>query len=186
MNYKKYLMRDRGEKFMTKCIAEPMSRNEISLMAKKIRIIAGSYDKLYFDIVEFLEIILPKIDENFTFSVKTIKEMGECHGLTYPDRNEIQIREDVYERACEDNGRDRLTMAHELFHLLQHEKENISFARISEGGKVESFRDPEWQADAFGGELLIPRHLACGMSVKEVVEQCRVSLSAAKYQLGKY
>ena len=122
---------------MTKCIAEPISRLDIRRMADKIRIIDGCYNTLYFDIVKFLEVKLPKIDENFTFRVLTKEEMGECHGLTYPDRNEIQIREDVYERACNDSGRDRLTMAHELFHLLQHEKTNISFARIGNGRKLE-------------------------------------------------
>lgn len=170
---------------MTKCVAEPLSRIDIRRMAEKIRIIDGCH-KPYFDIVKFLEIKLPKIDENFTFQVLPKEEMGECHGLTYPDRNEIQIREDVYERACNDNGRDRLTMAHELFHLLQHEKVNISFARVGKGRKLESFRDPEWQSDAFGGELLIPCRLVKGMSVEDVVFRCKVSESAARYQLSKY
>lgn len=115
---------------MTKCIAEPLGRKDIRRFAEMIRRIEGCNNKFYFDIVHFLENTLPKIDPTFCFSIKTQSEMGECHGLTYPDRNEIMIREDVYLRACEDVGRDRLTMAHELFHLLQHESENISFARM--------------------------------------------------------
>ena len=126
-----------------------------------------------------------KIDNTFCFTVRTREEMGECHGLTYPDRNEIQIREDVYNRACEESGRDRLTMAHELFHLLQHEKENVSFARIGKSEKIALFRDPEWQSDAFGGELLIPHHLISGMCAEEIAEKCKVSLAAAKCQMKK-
>ncbi len=171
---------------MTQCIAEPLSRKDIRNMARKIRILEGSYKKYFFDIVHFLEITLPKLDENFTFYVRTKEEMGECHGLTYPDRNEIQIREDIYERACNGSGRDRLTMAHELFHLLQHERENISFARTDRSRSIETFRDPEWQADAFGGELLVPHYLIGGMNAEEVSSKCGVSLAAARFQLEKY
>ncbi len=167
---------------MAECVAEPISRKDIRMMAKKIRIIEKSNGKYFFDIVHFLEVTLPKIDPSFTFLVKTIREMGECHGLTYPDRNEIQIREDVYERACEGSGRDRLTMAHELFHLLYHGKENISYAR---SGSIETYRNPEWQADAFGGELLIPYDLVIGMNPHQVAIECQVSLAAAKCQLKK-
>ena len=171
---------------MTRCIAEPLSRKDIRRMAYIIRKIAGSHETLFFDIVRFLEVTLPKIDESFSFVVLPKSVMGECHGLTYPDRNEIQIREDVYERACEGSGRDRMTMAHELFHLLQHEKENISFARVADDGEIETFRDPEWQSDAFGGELLVPHHLVRGMTAEQIADKCKVSIKAARCQLKKY
>lgn len=170
---------------MTKCIVEPISRKELRLMAKLIRKIEGTDDKLFFDIVHFLEVTLPQIDDTFIFRVLDRASMGECHGLTYPDRNEIQIREDVYLRASEGIGRDRLTMSHELLHLLRHEKKNVSFARVGEGNIV-PYRDPEWQADAFGGELLVPYHLVGGLSAEEISKYCGVSLSAASYQLSKY
>ena len=167
---------------MSKCIAEPLSRKDIRIMANKIRTIEGSKGEFYFDIVHFLDVTLPKLDEGFTFRIMPKSEMGECHGLTYPDRNEIQVREDVYDRACNGSGRDRLTMAHELFHLLHHEKSNISFARSD---TIETFRVPEWQADAFGGELLIPHDMAKGMPAEEVAAKCKVSLAAARCQLKK-
>lgn len=65
--------------------------------------------------------------------------MGECHGITYPDRNEIQIRQDVYDRAIAGSGRDRLTLAHELGHLLFHEKQNISYARVGDNTGIVVF-----------------------------------------------
>ena len=167
---------------MSKCIAEPLSRKDIRIMADKIRIIEGSKGKFCFDIVHFLDVTLPKLDEGFTLQIMPKSQMGECHGLTYPDRNEIQIREDVYDRACNGSGRDRLTMAHELFHLLHHEKTNISFARSE---NIETFRDPEWQADAFGGELLIPHDMVQGLPPEEVASKCKVSFSAACCQLRK-
>lgn len=169
---------------MTQCIAEPISRKEIRNNARMIRFIDGSENEMFFDIVHFLEVVLYKIDPTFNFRVLPKSEMGECHGLTFPDRNEIQIREDVYERAVNGDGRDRMTMAHELGHLLYHEKQNVSYARMK-NNDIPAFRDPEWQADAFGGELLIPYHLTRGKDVEEVSRECKVSKKAAMCQLGK-
>lgn len=171
---------------MTKCMAAPLSRQQIINTALVVRTLDGTINELYFDIVRFLEIKLPKFIPNFNLIIEEKSKLGECHGLTYPDRNEIHIREDVYERALIGSGRDRLTMAHELFHLLQHEKQNISYARIEPEKDIEAFRDPEWQADAFGGELLIPAHLIHNMTAEEIVEKCKVSYKAASYQLGKH
>lgn len=170
---------------MAQCVAAPLSREQIRKMARFIRRIAGEENKLYFDIVRFLDIILPQIDPEFSLIIEGKEKLGDCHGLTYPDRNEIHIREDVYNRALDGSGRDRLTMAHELFHLLQHEKSNISYARTSGNQKIVAFRDPEWQADAFGGELLIPAHLAKGMEADEIVSKCGVSYKAAYCQISK-
>lgn len=170
---------------MAQCIAEPLSRKSIRNTAELIRRIDGSENSLFFDIVKFLEVTLPSIDSNFNFRVMTQEELGECHGITYPDRDEIQIRQDVYDRAVSGSGRDRLTMAHELGHLLFHERQNISYARMEDDSNIVTFRNPEWQADAFGGELLIPHNLIQGMSVEEVMEACKVSGNAALCQMSK-
>lgn len=170
---------------MTKCIAAPLSRHQIRSTSIFVRKLDGTENELYFDIVRFIETKLPKLIPSFSLIIEEKSVLGECHGLTYPDRNEIHIREDVYERALEGSGRDRLTMAHELFHLLQHEKRNISYARMGSEEVIESFRDPEWQADAFGGELLMPAHLIHNMMIEEIVDKCKVSNKAAKYQLSK-
>lgn len=166
-------------------MAAPLSRQQVRSIARFIRKLDGTENDLYFDIVRFIENKLPKLIPSFSLIVEEKSVLGECHGLTYPDRDEIHIREDVYERALEGIGRDRLTMAHELFHLLQHEKQNISYARINSKREIEAFRDPEWQADAFGGELLVPAHLIHNMTAKKIANKCKVSLEAATYQLSK-
>lgn len=170
---------------MVQCIAEPLSRKDIQNFAMAVRLLVGKENDPYFDIVRFLDIDLPKLDPDFSLVIEDKDTLGECHGLTYPDRDEIHIRSDVYERADNGSGRDRFTMAHELFHLLQHVKENISYARTAEGAKVPNYRLPEWQADAFGGELLMPAHLISDMTVEEIMAKCKVSESAAVCQLSK-
>lgn len=163
--------------------AKPVSRQDIRTIASVVRGWEGCTNQLFFDIVHFMEITLPQIVPAYTFEVSSMEEMGAAHGLTYPDKAIVKIREDVYERAVDGNGRDRLTIAHELFHLLMHEDSNIVFARGNEVNDIKPYEDPEWQADAFGGELLVPHHLVQGMTVGEISLRCGVSYAAARCQM---
>lgn len=162
-------------------VVKPMSRNDIRNIANLVRAMQSAKGVLYFDIMDFLEHTLPRVFPGFTLSIGTKDEMGEFHGLTFPEKNEIKLREDVYLGAHNGNGRDRLTAAHELFHFLAHSKESVAFAR-SGSGKVPTYMNPEWQANAFGGELLIPYELTAQLSAEEIAEKCGVSKSAALYQ----
>ena len=76
---------------MAECVAEPLSRKDIRRMANLIRLIEGSANELYFDIVHFLEVTLPRVDEGFSLVVKTKSEMGECHGLSYQRKLLVSI-----------------------------------------------------------------------------------------------
>ena len=106
--------------------------------------------------------------------------MGAKHGETIPSENRIRIREDVYERACNGYGRDRLTMAHELGHLLLHRVETITLAR--EDGDISPYKDPEWQANAFAGELLAPYEYIKDMSVIDIARYYGITEKAASIQ----
>ena len=163
-------------------IATPVSRSDLRRMARQVRALADSEDALYFNIVRFVEQDLYKWDSEYEFEVVDKSTMGDCHGRTYPDKHKIEIREDVYENAVAGKGRDRLTIAHEVGHYMLHESENLALARAE---VIPDYRDPEWQATAFGGELLVPSHLVQGMSEEEVAERCGVSLQSARYQLSK-
>ena len=50
-------------------------------------------------------------------------------------------------------GRQRFTLAHELFHYLQHQVLNFDFVEVKER---KTYEDPEWQANTFAGLLLVP------------------------------
>lgn len=168
-----------------KYIAEPMSRKNIRKMAHELRTLC-SYDDIYsFPIVNVLELF-----SNcgiFNLEICSIDEMGSKFGETIPSRNLIKLREDVYEKACEGDGFSRATCAHELFHWLRHREDTVSFCRRAEDFKKRRvYEDPEWQANCFLGELLVPKNLVKGMSVEEVMKKCGVSVSMAKYQLSKY
>ena len=112
---------------MAGLVVNPLSLKQVRKCAERIRQIVGVKPDEYVDIVRIYEYFFPKIGINF--EVLTRNEMGTKHGETLIGKNTIHIREDIYDGACSGNGRDRLTMAHELGHLLLHRFDNISLAR---------------------------------------------------------
>ena len=163
--------------------ANPISRSAIQDYVHKLKKATGFENDLYFPVIEFMELVLPSINPGFSYEYVTITEMGNLHGETFPSKNIIRIREDVYERAINGEGRDRMTIAHEIGHLLLHEDNEISLCRADSYQKMKPYEDPEWQADCFGGELLATSYLIKGMSPFEVAKKCVVSLQAAEVQL---
>lgn len=164
--------------------ASPLSRKDIRSLTILIRKITGLTDERYFPIREFLELIMPRLDDAFVLEVLTKHEMGNNHGLAIPEEKIIRLREDVYEGAVAGKPRDRLTVAHEIGHYFLHQKERISFARnLPHGAQLPAYRDPEWQANAFAGELLAPPHIIKGLSLFEVMRTCGISEEAARKQM---
>lgn len=163
--------------------ASPLSRNDIRSFVKYIKHLTHLEDVMYFPIVSFLENVMPLLIPNFQLEIVPVIEMGNKHGETYPRKNLIRIREDVYLRAVEGSGRDRLTIAHEIGHLLMHDEDCVALCRLAPDEKLKPFEDPEWQANAFGGELLASSYLIKGMTVRQIQEKFGVSADAANVQL---
>ncbi|MDU7823411.1 MAG: ImmA/IrrE family metallo-endopeptidase [Veillonella sp.] len=156
----------------------PLSLKQIRKRCELIRRIFNIPLNAPIDIVKVFEYILTQIGVEFEIVPK--HEMGAKHGETIPSENRIRIREDVYERACYGHGRDRLTMAHELGHLLLHRVETITFAR--EDGDIPPYKDPEWQANAFAGELLAPYEYIKDMSIIDIASHYGITEKAASIQ----
>ncbi|KIQ93901.1 hypothetical protein LH47_02051 [Anoxybacillus thermarum] len=168
---------------MTLYIANPTSRRNIRELANTIRKLAGMYNEKYFPVVEFLEWGLPELDSLFTLEIVSPGEMKNEYAVTYPKKHLIRIQEDVYERAISGSGRDRFTIAHEIGHYIMHRPGSIALARSLNVGSVPPYKDPEWQANTFAGELLAPPHIIKGLSVKEIAMCCGVSFDVARIQL---
>lgn len=163
--------------------AAPQSRNQLRRYVQYIKEKTGLENEIYFPILPFVENVLPMMFPDYQFEILPKEVMGSKHGETYPSKNIIRIREDIYEGAASGKGRDRLTVAHEVGHFFNHEEDSIILCRLAPGQKLKPYEDPEWQADAFAGELLAPSHLIRNMSVQEVMLKCGVSEAAAKNQL---
>src|SRR5690606_38684487 len=141
-------------------------------------------DEKSFPVVQLLEFFLPNLDEKFTYEIVPIEEMMGSYAETYPEQSKIVIREDVYTRAIEGVPRDRFTIAHEIGHFILHRPGRIVLARKTKHDKIPAYKNPEWQANTFAGELLAPPQVIRGLTIQEVTLICGVSYDVAKIQLS--
>lgn len=158
--------------------AVAMSRNKIAEIAQIVRSAVELDDTLYFPVVQFIEVMAAEEGIDFNYEIVEVNELAGTYATTNTSENVMCIREDVYKRAIKGNPRDRFTLCHEIGHYFLHRPETISNAR----GEIPKYCDPEWQANAFAGELMAPRALIKGMTSKEIAEKCGMSMTAADIQ----
>jgi Zn-dependent peptidase ImmA (M78 family) len=166
-------------------IAQPQSRARIRQLTEVIRRKFDCDNQLYFPVVEFLE-VMPTLyaSEGFDYeivenhvlisSVQADMDILNCY---------MRVKESVYDGACKDKGRDRFSIAHEIGHFMLSNIAGVRLQRNMTNRTVNICEDPEWQAEAFAGELLIPMKLVQGMTSEMIAEKCKVSLAAARTQL---
>ena len=170
---------------MTSFKALPTSKREIADYARRIRRRMQLEQKPFFPIVEFLEMTLQSAYEDMTLDIVPVDEMPFKEGETLPGQNTIRIREDVYYAACNGDGRARFTIAHEIGHFMLHTPDAIVLCRMEVGQKLKPYEDPEWQANTFASELLMPPYLIVGMTKRDVMREFGVSEKAAMVALKK-
>ena len=162
--------------------ARPRSRKIIRKIAENVREQLGMKEMYRFPIVQVIELLAADENEDFDFEIIDNKEMNNTYGKTNTVNNKMEIREDVYNGAVQGNPRDRFTLCHELGHWLLHQPKDVSFAR----GEIPKYCDPEWQANTFAAELLIPGYLTKVMNIEEVTAKCGVSFRCAEIQKSFY
>ena len=118
--------------------ADACSRKDIQRFVRSLKKKVGLENELYFPVIEFLENVLPMLVPGFNYEIVSEEEMGNKHGETYPSKNLIRIREDVYIRAANGEGRDRLTIAHEIGHLFMHEDDCVALCRLDPNERLKA------------------------------------------------
>ncbi len=163
-------------------IVEPKSRMELRLLASQFRHCLHLDHALYFPVVQLLD-ILSELFPDFSYEIAPDGEFpSEVHADIDIRTSHIRIRESVYDGACGGNGRDRMTIAHEIAHYFMLCVCGFHLERNFSQKKVPAYSDPEWQAKCFAGELMVAAHLCCNKSPYEIAELCGVSDKAAKFQ----
>jgi hypothetical protein len=158
----------------------PTSRAKLMALAADIRTFLR-IEKPYFPILQVVELALPRVEglEDLCLTIGEMGDMGDQHGLTFPERQEIRLRRDVYDGAYQGRGRDRFTLAHELGHLLLHSRPGLP-RTLRDASQVEVFRSSEWQANTFAGSLLMPyEFLRSTPNLGAIAEACGVTIDAA-------
>lgn len=164
---------------------KPLSRAKIHNTVRQLKMAIGMENRLFFPVVQVLENILPILLPDFELEIAPVNDMPNKEGETYPSKHKIIIREDIYDKACNNDGRSRYTIAHEIGHLILHENSSVALCRLENITQIKAYENPEWQANEFASELLAPLNLIENLSVKEIQEKCGVSFSEAKIQLSK-
>ena len=166
-------------------IAEPLKRANLRTLAKLVRKIFQVEDRMYVPVITILEHVMLLLFPNFSYEYVP-KEVfpDKKHAETDIVNHIIRIREDVYYGAANGNGRDRMTIMHEIAHYILLVICGVNFERNFENADVITYKDPEWQAKALAGEIMCPHDMIQSLSAYEVAQKCGVSLSAAKYNLN--
>lgn len=168
------------------CLTRPLSRKRIRWLANNLRKAFNLQDEIYIPIVLILEDLAR--EGCFNLELVPIGKMPRAFGEYIPSEKILRIREEIYLDAADGDGFARSTCAHELGHFIMgHGEEPIKFSkRANSTAIINPYEDTEWQANAFAGELLVPKHLVDGLNPMEIVEKCDVTRAMAKHQLYVY
>lgn len=103
---------------MSNYMVEAKSRIDLRKLARILRKHLNLDDELYFPIVELLD-VFTEIFDDFNYEVVEDTVLSKkVHADTDIRTGHIRIKESVYNGACNGEGRDRMTIAHEIGHYF--------------------------------------------------------------------
>ena len=158
-----------------------MSKAQILQKAREMRGAFEIKDALYVHVAAIMEILAYDLGF-FELDIVEDRELKNMYAYYNPKTNKMSIRESVYEKACNGDGRQRFTLAHELAHWYLH-RNNIVLSRVE--SNTPKYCDSEWQANTFASMLLIEPALIENMTPEQISEKCGVSYQAATIAKNK-
>lgn len=178
---------------MVKNWVRPAKTIEIREYAMRIRRLLGYKDtdfiyapKIYDDLSKVLSdqglnfdyIVMPDEDEIFENNEEAFTDMRT---------GTIYIKESVMEKACRRSfNRASFTLVHELGHYFLHYiQEDARLTMVSEEVQVQIYCDPEWQANIFASEFLMPFEICKDLVPIEIRKQYHVSTQASEVRYNK-
>ena len=173
-----------NHKNVQKLVSE-RSRNRLRKEAFMLREKFGLSSEKKFPITKFLELVLPEIDPLFQLEIVGDGELRGRSAEMIPERHTIVVKESVYNAACEENFYARRVLAHELGHYVLHCDDEVRFASVVPGEKLPEACNPEWQADVFADELLVPINMIDEPNEYLVSKHFAVSRQTAKKQINQ-
>ena len=172
---------------MDKYVVSGLSKIEIRWYVQNIRKLLLLSDYKYVAIVKVLDKIsklFSDIGLSFNYIIKEDNDpIFEENEEVFTDMKAgvIYFKESVIEKASRKRyQRSSFTIAHELGHYFLHYlNEDVKLSRVSKDFVVPKYKDPEWQADTFAAEFLMPFDQCKDMNVEEIKNTYHVTRSAA-------
>jgi Zn-dependent peptidase ImmA (M78 family) len=163
------------------------SAQDIAALALAWRDTLGVADAWSPNVVRLLEIEVPKLIPEFGLVVRSDDEMADAEAYTEFNPPHIAVRGSVYYMAQREDGRSRMTFAHELGHLVMHPGAAKLRSTVAEANnQVRYFESAEWQARKFAALFLVPDHIALEFdSANELATGCHVSAQAAQIRFNE-
>ncbi len=171
---------------MTSKIAKPLKIVDIRNVAQFVRekLLEVNTDE-FINLVKTLDVFTFKLSRyGFNYAVlpddDPIFEISE-EAKTDITTGTIYFKESVIEQATHKRYcRANFTIAHEIGHFVLHRVLNLmNFSRTVSPTKPRVFEDPEWQADTFASELLMPYEQCLCLTSKEIRRKYHVTMSAS-------
>ena len=152
--------------------SHPLSIKGIATIAKNFRRECGVPMDQAFPILDVIDSFCDK----GLLSMQVLENDSEYLGSNRPALyntvdNFIYIKEEVLEEVENGIYRSNFTLAHELFHYIQNQVFDLTFEEVE---SCKASEDPEWQANEFAGELLLPS-MYLSLSEEELVDRFHVS-----------
>jgi Zn-dependent peptidase ImmA (M78 family) len=166
---------------------KPRSAQDIGALALAWRDALGVANAWSPNVVRLLEIEVPKLVPDFALVVRSDDEMADAEAYTEFDPPHIAVRGSIYSLALREDGRSRMTFAHELGHLVMHPgAAKLRSATQVPGTQVRYFESAEWQAKKFAALFLVPDHIALEFdSANQLAAGCHVSTQAAQIRFNE-
>jgi len=166
--------------------ASPHSIEKIRRMTEIIREIFGYEVNENIDVRLFMDDMSVKLGDRFNFVIledehKRFMKNEEAH--TDITNGTIYIKESVFADLENWSSRGHFTIAHEIGHYFLHHLLGSVLSRKSSPDKA--YIDPEWQADQFAAEFLMPYEAVKDLNPQEIQRKYNVSLKAANVRYNK-
>lgn len=182
-----------------KYIADPQTRKQIREKAKFVREYLKIDDQVYINIVKVIENL--QNEETLFCDILNVTDFDKVAKFYYPNiareellnmpaftdmkMNNIYIRENSYNKACNGDPVERMNLAHELGHIIM-KITGVKYEKLTSFVTPEAYRDPEWQAKCFGGEFMMNKELVENLSADEIAKVCGITGRSANYQKLKW
>lgn len=163
----------------------PIKRQSLREIASILRKIFGCKNKYKFNVVDSFERIHSLFPNIYTEVVEDEELERNIPARCLPDfaNNEylIQVKNSVYEGACDEIGGYRAHILHEICHAILC---ILGFVPIMDrqykNNEIKCYESMEWQAKALCGEILMPYEETQDLSITEIMRLCNVSRDSAE------
>lgn len=151
----------------------PLSVKDIEELASNLRKEAEIKEDFAFPILDYIN----ELSEKGFLTIQILENDDPYLEENVPAKyntvdNFIYIKEQVLDDLDNNIYWSNFTLAHELFHYLQSRVLNFEFEDVEE---CKTYEDPEWQANNFAGELLVPKKYL-DLDEEELIHRFKVTM----------